>query len=260
MVKVRFDRSQVRLRDVTRRFAAGEVIFEEGDAGCDMYIIQKGEVVISRRAGGGERRLAILEKGDFFGEMSLLEEYPERSATASAVTDVEVLQLGSSDLQGLLRSRPLVALQMMAKLSERVREANRRLEEAGGGRLEAGAAPESVRAQGLEARTVLFEPSSGRVFAVKEEGDTTIGRHDPVTGVVPDIELSAVDPRHSVSRRHATIRAQDGALTVIETNASTNGTYLNGRKLEPFTSQPLVDGDLLQVALITLRLRVLGRS
>ncbi len=192
--------------------------------------------------------------------MSLLEEYPERSATASAITDVEVLQLGAADLQGLLTSRPLIALHMMAKLSERVREANRRLEELGGAGLEVGALPEEPSSQGIESRTILFEPSAGRIFPVKEEGDTTIGRRDPVTGVAPDIELSAVDPRHSVSRRHATIRSQGGELSVIETNASTNGTYLNGRRLEPFKVHPLVDGDLLQVALISLRLRVLGRS
>lgn len=260
MVKVRIDRSQLRLRDVTRRYAAGEVIFQEGDAGCDMFIIQKGEVLISQGTGAGGRRLAILEKGDFFGEMSLLEEYPERSATASAVTDVEVLQLGAADLQGLLTSRPHIALHMMAKLSERVREANRRLEELASKGAEAGVPAGVPVAQGLESRAILFEPAAGRIFAIKEEGDTTIGRRDPLTGVVPDVELSEVDPRHSVSRRHATIRAQGGTLSVVETNASTNGTYLNGRRLEPFTSHPLVDGDLLQVALISLRLRVLGRS
>ncbi|MBI4916215.1 MAG: cyclic nucleotide-binding domain-containing protein [Acidobacteria bacterium] len=244
--------------DLARRFESGTVIFRDGDPGREMYIIQSGSVRISRAVNGEERELAVLEKGDFFGEMAILEDYPERSATASAITDVEVLRLSSADLDEMLQRRPWIAVRMMAKLSERLREANRRVEELAGAKAEAATLPPAVGSQGVEARTLLYHEASHRVFGLKPSGDTTLGRHDPVTGVTPDIDLTALDPDRTISRRHATIRSLDGTLTVTESNASTNGTFVNAVKLEPFQPCPLAHGDMLQLALVTLRVYVLA--
>lgn len=265
MVKVRIDQSKSRgetprLRDLTVKFPAGAVIFKEGDPAYEMYIIQKGEVVISRAVGDADQRLAILEKGDFFGEMALLEEYPARSATATAVSDVEALQLGAVGLESLLRSKPMIAIKMLAKLSVRVREANRRLEEAAGQRVDVGEMEPPRVSQGIDAWAVLFDAKSETCFPLRAAGDTTVGRHDPVTGVTPDVELSALDPRQSVSRKHATIQAEGGRLSIVETNASTNGTFLNGERLEAFKPYPLADGDLVQLALVPLYVRVLSAA
>ena len=240
--------------EFVRRFSAGSVIFKEGDPGVEMFIIQQGQVAISRRIGRQVRQLAVLEKGDFFGEMALLEDYPERSATAKALSDVEVLQLRGADLELLVRRRPSVALRMMAKLSERLREANRRVEEAAGRRtdhLEQFATPAS---QGIEAWALLVHPQSGRIFPLRAVGETALGRHDPVTGVTPDIDLNSLDLDRTVSRRHAVVRSHEGHLTVTETNAETNGTFVNGEKLEAFREYPLSNGDMLQLALVTLRI------
>jgi CRP-like cAMP-binding protein len=265
VVKVRFDRSKVigepnKLRDMTAHFAAGATIFREGDPAYEMFIIQLGEVMISRSVAGVEQRLAILEKGDFFGEMALLEQYPARSATATAVTEVEVLKLDSVNLEALLRSKPMIALRMMGKLSERVREANRRLHEATGRAVDVTRMSDERLHQGVEAWAALHEPKSRRSFFIRPVGETTIGRHDPVSGVTPDVELTALDPRQSVSRRHATIVAEEEALTLIESNASTNGTFLNGERLTPFKPYRLADGDLVQVALVPLYLRILSHG
>ena len=62
-------------------FPKGHVLFNEGDEGEDMYIIQSGRVAIKKNVPHGETILAMLEKGDFFGEMAILERMP-RSATA----------------------------------------------------------------------------------------------------------------------------------------------------------------------------------
>jgi CRP-like cAMP-binding protein len=248
--------NSLNLEEFVKSFAAGATIFREGDVGCEMFIIQKGQVLISHRVGSGEKELAVLEKGDFFGEMALVEEYPERSATVRAVTDVEVLELRSSDLVSLLRRRPNVALRMMAKLSERLREANRRLEELTGRTAEAAALPPSPASQGLVAGAVLIHDETRRLFAVNPQGETAIGRHDPVTGVTPDIDLSSLDPERTVSRKHAVIRSDEGALTVTEVNASTNGTFRNGVRLETFQTHPLGDGDVLQLALVPLRVHI----
>lgn len=265
MVKVRIDQNKSKgdppkLKDLTVKFPAGAVIFKEGDPAYEMFIIQKGEVVISRRVGEDEQRLAILEKGDFFGEMALLEQYPARSATATAVSDVEALQLGAVSLESLLRSKPMIALKMLAKLSVRVREANRRLEEAAGRKVDVTEMQAPRLSQGIESWAVLFDAKNEKVFPLRPAGDTTVGRHDPVTGVTPDVELSTLDPRQSVSRKHAIIQAEGDQLAIVETNASTNGTFLNGERLEAFKPYPLTDGDLVQVALVPLYLRVLSAT
>ena len=52
----------------------GEYVFREGDLGTEMYIINEGKVEILNQVGDEEQILAVLEKGDFFGEMSVLED------------------------------------------------------------------------------------------------------------------------------------------------------------------------------------------
>jgi Cyclic nucleotide-binding domain/FHA domain len=245
-----------KLQEFLHRFEGGSVIFREGDLGSEMYIIQKGHVRISLTVGGRERELAVLEKGDFFGEIALLDESPARSATATAVDEVEVLELTSRDLQQILRRKPDIAVRMMTKLSERLREANRRFEEFGSREELSTLTPAPAR-QGIEAKAVVSHAPSGRIFPLRPSGDTSLGRHDPVTGVTPDVDLSALDPERTVSRRHATISLSEGAFTITETNAATNGTFVNGTKLEPFKPFPLADGDSVQLALVTLHLHVI---
>ena len=245
-----------KLSELLARFAAGSVIFREGDLGSEMYIIQKGHVRISLHIGDKEREMAVLEKGDFFGEIALLNQSPARSATATAVDEVEVLKLRTTDLDLLLRRKPDIAIRMMMKLSERLRETNRRFEELGS-RIELAALTPAPASQGIEARAVLVHESSGRIFPVRPKGDTTLGRHDPVTGVTPDIDLSRLDPERTVSRRHAAIRVAEGKLTITEVGSSTNGTFVNGIRLEPLKASPLADSDTVQLALVTLRFHVI---
>src|SRR3954465_16057228 len=76
----------------TLELKEGEYVFREGDLGTEMYIINEGKVEILNEVGGEEQLLAVLEKGDFFGEMSVLEDLP-RAATARAAPDVRLLQL-----------------------------------------------------------------------------------------------------------------------------------------------------------------------
>jgi CRP-like cAMP-binding protein len=245
-----------KLKEFLHRFEGGSVIFREGDIGSEMYIIQSGHVRISLTMGGQERELAVLEKGDFFGEIALLDESPARSASATAIDDVEVLELTSRDLDQILRRKPDIAVRMMTKLSERLREANRRFEEFGS-REELSALTPAPSRQGVEARAVLAHAPSGRFFPLRPSGDTSIGRHDPMTGVTPDVDLSALDPERTVSRRHATISTEGDTLTITEVSAATNGTFVNGTKLEPFKPLHLADGDSVQLALVTLHLHVI---
>jgi CRP/FNR family cyclic AMP-dependent transcriptional regulator len=112
----------------------GEIIFSEGDIGTEMYIVQSGTVELLKAIGGETRVLATLEKGDFFGEMSVLEDIP-RTASAQAKTDVELVRINGATFDAMLKSNTEIAIRMMRKLSRRLREVTAMLEEALGRRV-----------------------------------------------------------------------------------------------------------------------------
>ena len=71
---------------------------------------------------------------------------------------------------------------------------------------------------------------------------TTIGRTDPVTNIVPDIDLSPFDKTRSVSRRHAKLQNLDGQFLLYEEVGVANGTFVNGEKIAPGEPITLVNG------------------
>src|SRR5258708_5236337 len=172
-----------------------------------MYIISDGKVEILNRLGDADRVLAVLEKGDFFGEMSVLEDMP-RAASARALTDARLLQINGSTFDQMLQGNPEIAVRMMRKLSRRLRETDELLKTSFGGR---GGAPVSSEIPSLAAQRPAEGPekllhiASGMEFPLALGAETTIGRRDPVTGIFPDIDLTPVDSQRSVSRRHAKI-------------------------------------------------------
>jgi CRP/FNR family transcriptional regulator/CRP/FNR family cyclic AMP-dependent transcriptional regulator len=108
-----------------RGYSRGTVIFHKDDPGTLLYVILKGAVSISLPSNEGKDLvLSILSAGDFFGELSLLDEEP-RSATAAALEeDTQTLILPRQDFLELVREHPQMAIQIMALLSRRLREAN----------------------------------------------------------------------------------------------------------------------------------------
>ncbi len=78
-------------------YSAGDSVIEEGEAGTEFYVIERGEAEVSRKKidGQGEELIAVLGPGDFFGEGALLDSKP-RSATVRARSDLEVTVMGSN--------------------------------------------------------------------------------------------------------------------------------------------------------------------
>jgi len=100
-----------------RRFAAGQVIFSEGeDAKGEAYIVHAGRVAIRKRVDGGEQLLRELAEGELLGELALIREMP-RSASAVAATDVDLLVIGRQQLEWLIRNRPELTLEIMKRMS-----------------------------------------------------------------------------------------------------------------------------------------------
>lgn len=103
-----------------RTYAAGDTICNEGEPGSDMFVVQEGSVAVSKRVGAEEVVLARLERGDFFGEMSLLESLP-RSATCRAAAPTKVVVIRAGELLLKIRRDPTFAFEMLQHLSRRIR-------------------------------------------------------------------------------------------------------------------------------------------
>ncbi len=249
------------LGEYSAEFPAGEYIFREGDLGTEMYIIHEGKVGILQEIGGEEKQLAVFEKGDFFGEMSLLEDLP-RTASARALSDVKLLQINGATFSQMLRDHPEIAIRMMRKLSRRLRETDRLLGEAldRGGDQPAAPVPSDVpmpepekpaaeRPSGAPVEK-LVHTKSGMEFPFSPGSETTIGRKDPVTGIYPDIDLTPVDGQRSISRRHAKIYKRGNKFFLAEEIGTMNGTYRNGQRLETGVPIEIGPGDEVRLGMV----------
>jgi CRP/FNR family transcriptional regulator, cyclic AMP receptor protein len=115
------------LERVAKDFAAGTVLFEEGQRGDFMYVVQSGEVEIRRMVGDDERLIAVLPPGEFFGEMAILNARP-RSATAVVRMDARLLVIEGRTFEAMLRARPEIALRIIKSLALRLEAANQQVE------------------------------------------------------------------------------------------------------------------------------------
>src|SRR5258708_38342976 len=100
-----------------------DVIFNQGDEGSSLFIIDDGDVEISYGEGKAKVRLAALFTGQYFGELSLFDGAP-RSATATAVKRSRLIRLDRSDLVDFVNKNPAAALRIISEMSERLRQTN----------------------------------------------------------------------------------------------------------------------------------------
>jgi CRP/FNR family cyclic AMP-dependent transcriptional regulator len=109
-------------------FGKSEIIFEQGSSGSEMYLINRGRVLLSVRQDETQQvPLVVLNPGDFFGEMALVDDSP-RSATASAVEDnTELIVMDRARFLFMVRQQPEFALSLMHTLCRRLREMDKRL-------------------------------------------------------------------------------------------------------------------------------------
>jgi len=102
----------------------GEILFNEGDEGDQLYVVVDGKIKLGRTSPDGrENLLAILGPGQMFGELSFFDPGP-RSATATAVTDVALKSLGHEALNPVLVAHPDVAQALLNQLAGRLRRTN----------------------------------------------------------------------------------------------------------------------------------------
>ncbi|MBI3585765.1 MAG: cyclic nucleotide-binding domain-containing protein [Ignavibacteriales bacterium] len=105
-----------------REYQPAEPVFFQGDPGLGMYIVQEGEISITIAGkDGGEKELAVLSEGDFFGELALLDESP-RSATAICRTKCSLIGFFRPDLFELIEKKRDLGIKIVLKLAEIVAE------------------------------------------------------------------------------------------------------------------------------------------
>jgi CRP-like cAMP-binding protein len=101
-------------------FKAGSIIFREGDEARELFVIKSGQVRIQI----GNRTVTELAADSIFGEMALIDNEP-RSATAVAVTDVELVAVSEKQFLFLVGQTPYFALKVMRVLAQRLRMTNK---------------------------------------------------------------------------------------------------------------------------------------
>jgi len=104
----------------TLRVRAGGVIFREGEQADELFAIKSGYVRIQI----GNREIADLTTDSIFGEMALIDSEP-RSATAVAITDVELVPISEKQFLFLVSQTPYFALKVMRTLAQRLRATNK---------------------------------------------------------------------------------------------------------------------------------------
>jgi CRP-like cAMP-binding protein len=193
-----------------RRFAAGEVVFREGDSSNTCYIVRTGRArAVREHPDGRQLALATFGPGDIFGELAMFDD-ERRSATVEVVEPLETLAILGNDLRRLMEQRPQLAIALAAALSRRLRATNERL------------ASQSFQTVQSRVATVLGQ-------LVEQEGEA---RTDvPLTVTQAEVAQLAGSSRESASRflavleRAGVISQGRGRLTVHDPEALRNYVY-----------------------------------
>ena len=109
-----------------RSYPKDTMLFAEGESGPELYIIQKGSIRITKIVDDNEVLLALLQAGDIFGEMALLDNKP-RSASAIANEDSVLMAVNRANFKGMVVEQPKVISRLTSSLAERIWNLNRQL-------------------------------------------------------------------------------------------------------------------------------------
>ncbi len=112
--------------NINRHHKTDDMVFCENEPGYELYIIQGGRVKITKMLDGQEVMLAVLQPGDIFGEMAILDNKP-RSATAIVAEDASLLAINKANFESMVKAQPQLATKLITLLSERIWMAYRQL-------------------------------------------------------------------------------------------------------------------------------------
>jgi pSer/pThr/pTyr-binding forkhead associated (FHA) protein len=97
---------------------------------------------------------------------------------------------------------------------------------------------------------------SGQILPLAERTEFTLGRVAEGQPIVPDVDLSPYNAyANGVSRLHCALKLVDNQVVIVDLGSS-NGTYLNGTRLSPYTEMPVADGDIAYLGKLKVQLLI----
>jgi CRP-like cAMP-binding protein len=185
-----------------REFHAGDVLFHEGELGEEMYVIQAGSVEITKKTGGLEIPIATLGRGEFLGEMAILNNKP-RTATARVLEDVKCLVLDARTLEMMIQKNSEIAMRLIKKLAARL--------DAADGLVQILLNPDP------QARVLLALQRSAETFGERAEDGIRV--HLSVEQLAREVGVETaqvVDVLWRLHRLHILHDPGDGSLVVVD--------------------------------------------
>jgi CRP/FNR family cyclic AMP-dependent transcriptional regulator len=119
-----FNISEDFIKKFGKKFPPEAFLMREGDQGNTLFIISTGKIAIIKNTPVGEKILAVLGPGNFFGEMAIMGLQDKRAASAKTVAETTVLELNKEAFEALIKRSPEIAFNVIRTLTERVRDAN----------------------------------------------------------------------------------------------------------------------------------------
>jgi hypothetical protein len=261
-------------KDFFIEFTPGTDVFSEGDVGQEMYIVESGQIDLVHENGDP---IASIGPGEFFGEAAV--DGKPHAMSARASTKSRVLRIERAAFPDVVKQNPEIAVrilkQVVARLSRPAPVAMRAEPAKPAAAAKPAAPPKSVDApkapelvkpvepvKAAEPVAPPAPPLAQKTLALRAAGsdqvialdaarsDFLVGRPDPATGVVPEIDLGPFNADGTLSRKHARV-AREGSLYFLqEESGVANGTFLNGERVPANTKVPIKPGDKLRFGLI----------
>lgn len=240
----------------TVQFDPGEMIYRQGDEGHCMFVIKSGRVSLEKEGGDHTEEIGTLSKGDFFGELCILEHSP-RTETSRALEKCTMVVIHRGMFVKMLKANMEIAIRMLQKLSTKLLKGEEQVDRLMNrlSSLESQANQTKPNLQIQTKRRVvgkLVSLSSNRPFILDADRNL-VGRYDPVTGIKPEVDLTYEDDSRSVSRRHAVIFRRDDQFFVQEEIGVLNGTYVNGVKATAGGEHPIKDQDMINFGMLAFK-------
>lgn len=243
--------------DHLKKFDKNTVIFREGDAASEMFIVHAGSVRLIKQIEMKFETLGVLGRGDFFGEISVIEPGKPRGATAIAVEDgTELIGISLEQFEKMLQGNIEIALRMIRQYAQRMQDSNERLEKLMRSQQELDSGIQDIlshvrkKSEPEEDQRALFgwlQHIDTETKLSLRRPEVMVGRRDTNVKLNPDLDLTQLDQHRTVSRRHARISCYDDGVYLCEETGVVNGTLLNGKQVEPGKVVRVNQNDRLQL-------------
>jgi len=233
------------------QFNEGDVVYRKGEMAGQMFVVLSGRVRLYLTDGPNGAWSEELEKGDFFGEGSLLDALP-REATAVAMEKTELVSISRGTLLRMIRQNTEVAVKIMQGLAKKNSMLAAKI---GQGAKPVGGPADVAKTKPVKKQACLVSITSGQKYPIASE-KVTVGRKDASVGVHPDIDLTNDDGHRTVSRQHACVTIEMGRYFIKEEIGAANGTFVHGARLSLGEAREIRHGDHIGFGSVVLAFQV----